>query len=255
MLQENKEDRLSALDIKKKIVEFEAADSNRIYNIVVLGNTGVGKSSLLNCLAGDKTHKVFEVSQNDVNLANLTKSGEFNAMGNVNYPRMRLVDTKGLEFGSFQNEMDSRNIQEIIKKLNQLKHIDLFLFCLDGTNPRFTSYVKTTIESFKKISPNFLSHAVLVFNKWTSADPDELNHRQSEYQEIFSREYHAPNIPCYFIDSHFNLEKIRYNNVTGEAIKATLHPNIQRITLEQIYSLLLFLKLKNSRYDIMNSNR
>ena len=47
----------------------------RIYNIAVLGNTGVGKSSLLNMLAGDQN--AFEVSNDLINYANLTKYSEY----------------------------------------------------------------------------------------------------------------------------------------------------------------------------------
>jgi predicted GTPase len=177
----------------------------RIYNIAVLGNTGVGKSSLLNCLAGDKTQQKFEVNQNAVNLANLTKYCEFHALGESNRPKLRLIDTQGLSDGR-GDERDFENIKEIVEKLRNLEYIDLFLLCLDGPNPRLTHYVRTTVKLFQDMFPDFLSHAALVFNKWTSADINELNHRQNEYKQIFSSEYQTPNIPCYFIDSHFNLD-------------------------------------------------
>ena len=58
----------------------------------------------------------------------------------------------------------------MIKSIRQLKYIDFFIICLDGTNPRFTSYMQSMIEVFKKIFPEFLDNSILVFNKWNEPD-------------------------------------------------------------------------------------
>ncbi len=110
-------------------------------------------------------------------------------------------------------------------------------------------FLKTTVKLYKSIFDDFLEHTVIVFNKWTSADPNESQYREKQYQDIFKNEYQKANIPCFFIDSHFNLEKIRYNE-NGDPQKLFLNKRIQQKTLDQIESLFLFLETKKIRCDV-----
>ncbi len=174
-----------------------------IYNIVVLGNTGVGKSSLLNMLAGSQG--AFIVGDRAFSETQLTIYKEFRLMGKPDSIRVRLVDTQGLsDSGGDTKDMD--HIKNMVARIRELETIDLFLLCLDGTNPRISDYVRSTIILFSDIFPDFLYHSVLVFNKWTSPDPKKLSRLRLEYQNVFKDDYEQSNIPCFFIDSFFNLK-------------------------------------------------
>ena len=148
------------------------ATLSEIYNVVVLGNTGVGKSSLLNMFAGNET--AFKVGHNALSETQFTTHEVYHLMGKEDYPKTRLVDTQGLS-DTGGDKSDMSHIVDMVKQIKELKEIDLFLLCLDGSNPRLTQYVKSIIILFRDIFPDFLSHTVLVFNKWTSPEPDKLN--------------------------------------------------------------------------------
>ena len=181
---------------------------------------------------------------------------------------------KGLHDGA-GNEKNIEHIKDIVSKIRELEYVDLFVFCLDGNNPRLTDYIKATINLFRNIFPDFLYHSVIVFNKWTSPDDDLLNSRRKEYQEIFKTEYKQNIIPCYFIDSHYNLEMLRDNDngmcfffkcfnllkhltkvvliyILGTKTVRQLHPSIQRRTNIQIFAFLSYLNVKHSACDVRN---
>ena len=65
-------------------------------------------------------------------------------------------------------------------------------------------------------------------NQWTKT-----------YQEKFATDYQHPNIPCYFIDSNYNLKILRDND-DGTQSEKYLHPNIQEGTKTQIRSLIAY---------------
>ena len=62
-----------------------------IYNIVVLGNTGVGKSSLLNMLGGKDD--AFEVGDNPESVTQYSNSKVLRFMGKESNIPLRLIDT------------------------------------------------------------------------------------------------------------------------------------------------------------------
>jgi predicted GTPase len=225
-----------------------AGNSDTIYNVIALGNTGVGKSSLMNMLSGKEDE--FEVNNDAVNYANVIESKVFNAMGENKYPKLRLIDTQGLSDGR-GDERDYENIKNIVQKMRELEYIDLFLLCLEGPNPRLSHYVKTTVQLFRDTFPNFLDHTVIIFNKWIEADIEVLNHRRREYEEIFKNNYQKENIPCYFIDSNFNREIIRYDE-EGEPKKTKLPKKLRERYLDEVERLLLHLEAKGCRCDVRN---
>ena len=214
------------------------------YNLVAIGNTGVGKSSLLNMFIGNPdAFKVGEYSSSETSLA----SHQFAQYENV---KLKLIDTQGLSDGAGDTK-DMIHIKNMVEKIRELEIVDLFLLCLDGFNPRLADYTKATINLFRQIFPDFLSHTVIVFNKWTWADQKKKELLRKDYQAKFENDYQHSNIPCYFIDSFYNLEMLRDNDDGTQSIKK-LHPNIQERTKTQVKSLLAYLITKNTQCDVRN---
>jgi predicted GTPase len=217
-----------------------------VRNIVALGSTGVGKSSLLNMFAGEQ--HAFKVGESVKSETQLTEHKVFNALGDETRFKIRLVDTQGLSDGA-GDQKDMEHIKNIVKSIRDLEHIDLFILCLDSTNPRLADYVKSTIDLFIKIFPDFLDHTVLAFNKWTSPDIHKRNNLKFEYQEKFEILYQKEDLNCYFFDSYFNLKMLRDNDNGTQTVR-DLHPDIKKRTMEQIESFLKYVVVKNTRCDV-----
>ena len=189
-----------------------------------MGSTGVGKSSLLNMFSGEQN--AFKVGESVNSETQLTEHKVFNSLGDNNRFKIRLVDTQGLSDGA-GDQKDMEHIKNIVKSIRDLEHIDLFVLCLDGTNPRLADYVKSTIDLFIEIFPDFLDHTILAFNKWTSPDIHKRNNLKFEYQEKFEILYQKKDLNCYFFDSFFNLKMLRDNDDGTQTVR-DLHPNIKK---------------------------
>ena len=231
--------------IALSVLNVSQAMPKSVYNVVVLGNTGVGKSSLLNMLAGKD---VFKVGDGAMSETSLTSAQVHNLMDKSDGIRMRLIDTQGLS-DSGGNSKDMEHIRNMVSYIRQEKSIDLFIICFDGLSPRFAGYTQSTVNLFRQIFPDFLQHTVLVFNKWTLPDENRMNTQRSEYQALFQREYGVASIPCFFIDSFFNRAMLR-DNVDGSQSVRHLHPNIQARTQKQIDGIIQFLQAKPSFCDV-----
>ena len=216
-----------------------------VYNIVVLGNTGVGKSALLNMFAGQDVFTVGDAAMSETQIAS---SRVINFLGKADAIKLRLIDTQGLS-DSGGDVKDMENIKNMVEYVKNLGEIDLFLMCFDGQNPRFTSYAQATISLFRQIFPDFLYHSVLVFNKWTSPSADKLNALKKEYQDKFRHDYELANIPCYFIDSYYNRAMLRDNDDGTQSVRQ-LHPKIQERTNAQIVEFVGYLILKDTVCDV-----
>ena len=223
-----------------------ASQLKDIYNIVVLGNTGVGKSSLLNMFAGQDS--LFAVGNNVVSETQIASSRVHRVFGKPDGVQLRLVDTQGLS-DTGGDLTDIAHIKNMVEYIKELGHIDLFIICFDGTNPRFTSYAKSTISLFSDIFPDFLNHTVIVFNKWSTPDMQRQINLRREYQTRIREDYGMAQIPCYFIDSFFNRKMLRDNDDGTEAVRY-LHRSIQERTYAQLLELMHFMVHKESTCDV-----
>jgi small GTP-binding protein len=223
--------------------------TDHIYNIVALGNTGVGKSSLLNMLAGENSFKV-GTSIDSQTKQTTWKLHKYN--GIVGGHRLRLIDTQGLsDVGGL--ELQEKYLYNMIEQIKHLDYISLFIICLDGTNPRFTQYMESMINEFKDHVkfPDFLENSVLVFNKWTSPNKSRSTELMRQYQRKFEEDYEISDIPCFFIDSNYNQKMLRQND-DGTSEERYLHPNIQAITADQSDKLMRYIINKKTEADVKN---
>ena len=214
--------------------------------IVALGNTGVGKSSLLNMLAGED---VFAVGESAMSETQMATARDRHFMGSGEKVLVRLIDTQGLSDAGGNGHRDIEHMQQIVTFIRQEEHIDLFLICFDGTSPRFSSYIQSAVKLFSQVFPDFATHAVLVFNKWTSPDADRMRHLTADYQHIFKCDFNVSQVPCFFIDSSFNRCMMRENEDGTQSVRH-LHPSIEERTRSQVERLYDYLVGKESKCDV-----
>ena len=175
-----------------------------MHKIVALGDRGVGKSSLLNMLAGDE---VFTDNQEDLwfkapsATTSWTSARNARFMGRSDQILLRLIDTKAATVA----EHDRTNMTHLIDAIRKEHTVDLFLVCIDATWPYFSHDLLKLLRTLDFMFPAFWSNAAIVFTKWYLKDED-AQLRTAQFQTFLAHEFHkAPKkIPFFFVNSAFN---------------------------------------------------
>ena len=137
---------------------------DKIYKIVLLGPTGVGKSQLCNFIMKDKENKTFKVSDSinsctpELQLKCYTRNIEEYEKKEI---KLELIDTTA--GSSDSGDIDERNFKLLIEKLREKKNVDLFFLVLNCTSRlegRHRQYIKMISETF---TPNeFYGHLEII---------------------------------------------------------------------------------------------
>lgn len=115
-------------------------DSNYVPNILVFGETGTGKSSVINMIAGSS---VAGVSSDALGFTFKSKCHAVSLGGR----QIKLWDTAGLnegEHGTIPAEQAMRNLQDLVHRLNG--GVSLLVYCVRGT--RFRDISKINYDLF-----------------------------------------------------------------------------------------------------------
>jgi predicted GTPase len=170
--------------------------------LIVIGNTGDGKSTFLNLIAGEK---VFEEGEGIDSETLETNYKTCNFFGE----EMILCDTQGL---SDTRGYDTQHIPQMVEKIKNLQYINTCLIVLNGTNVKFSQHTQQTIRFFiTMFSNDILKNIVLIFTHWNIATEPIArenmirNQYNEKFKELFSLQ---TEVPCFFIDSHY----LRRNN-------------------------------------------
>jgi GTPase SAR1 family protein len=192
--------------------------SKPIYKIVALGNTGVGKSSLLNMLGNTNE---FQVGEDSTSQTRQVDSKVKFFLGDPKEIKLCLIDTQGL-FDTSGDQQDMENIRNMVTSIRRHKSIHLFFYCVDEMNPRFTTYIQDTITLFDSIFPNFMDHMVLVFNKSRLTNIKNREMLINQWKDKFSRVFGLPinkEIPFVFLDSNVSSNEQKSHDDQAEILK------------------------------------
>ena len=116
-------------------------------NVIVLGPSGVGKSTLINAVVGEEIGSSLAISRP------YSKTPEIEVHDCEEF-NIRLVDTVGFEPSAAKQKKAIQLVQKWTKsgakKKDEEKSLDLVWFCVDGTSRRiFGSYIDNFIKAVK----------------------------------------------------------------------------------------------------------
>ena len=153
-----------------------------ISSIIVLGETGSGKSSLVNKLLKDPKCKV----GNELNSETEKVIGY---MGEGKYSDIFIIDTTGLN-DSNGAEKDKINIDATHKYIKENPRIKGIIILLKFIDNRLTGSIKNSIKTFADLFPsnNFWNHVVIVFSHYGVIKAEEREEKKNNLKKMCKKE-------------------------------------------------------------------
>jgi hypothetical protein len=172
-------ERKQEVDEKKDVVIVDSLLQNVFRTLLIIGETGSGKSSLCNRIAGHEANSsIFPVSGG---ARSCTQSTVF---GNIKYggdseKYVSLIDTIG--FNDPNSDTDVKIIAELVSKLkNMCEYVNLFGIAVEGQNPRLAGSLIAMIKIFEEMfGDDFWKHCLITFTRMRM-DESSVKRREKE---------------------------------------------------------------------------
>ena len=141
------------------INSFEFNNKIKCYNIQIIGNSGVGKSTLINALLRE------EVAKTTIGSVGTLETKEYTSK---KFPFIRFIDTRGTELDSANDiyKVKENTLKYIEKKLSEKdpnKTIHCLFYCLTGN--RFEGVVKNVLLELRKKYKNGNLPIIIVYTQ------------------------------------------------------------------------------------------
>ena len=146
--------------------------------VIILGETGVGKSNLGNFLINEEKFKISPSLNSETQTVNKGESNE-----------IIFLDTPGINDTSTNENLEEEHLIEITKAFKKEKNLNTILILLNYQQPRLTRNLKIMIKLFCSIFKIsfFMKHLGIIFTRCFTEDgrPDahELLQKKNEYDE------------------------------------------------------------------------
>ena len=202
--------------IYSQSISTEALANKRV---VIIGETGVGKSSLANVLLGRPKNYTGEGFKNgcfkagglNFNGSVVTKStcsdtGPY--LGKISNLNITLIDTPG--FGD-EMKAEIKTINGLVEKLKHIQYVNVFLICFKESDNRINISMLRMLNLFQQMfGSKFWNHAVIEATHWSHID-ESVNKRQyneenwtKKFNDHFRKTFHLTrDLDSVFIDSHY----------------------------------------------------
>ena len=223
-------------ELLKSINIFEFNNQINCYNIQIIGNSGVGKSTLINALLRE------EVAKTTIGSVGTLETKEYTSQ---KFPFIKFIDTRGTELDSANDiyKVKENTLKYIEEKLSQKdpnKTIHCLFYCLTGN--RFEGVVKDVLLELRKKYKDGNLPIIIVY---TQNNDVELFNEMKSYINNALKE----NINTQLGDKEEDinlvgiLAKKKENIINGERFRPTKPFGLDK--------LLIFLKLKAKRAFII----
>ncbi len=149
-------------DIEQQQQTRRAGRNNELTRVALVGYTNVGKSSLLNVFASDKTANVFVENRLFATLDATTRAVE------LSHGRKALVtDTVG-----FIRKLPTKLVASFRTTLSEAEEADILLHVVDISHPQFEEQIETVKATLKELNVDE-KPVIMVFNKIDQLDTVE----------------------------------------------------------------------------------
>ena len=146
-------------EILNQIKTFEFNNQINCYNIQIIGNSGVGKSTLINALLRE------EVAKTTIGSIGTLETKEYTS---EKFPFIKFIDTRGTELDSANDiykvkDNTLKYIEEKLSEKNPNKTIHCLFYCITGN--RFEGVVKEVLLELRKKYKNGNLPIIIVYTQ------------------------------------------------------------------------------------------
>lgn len=158
-------------------------------NVLVIGNSGVGKSTLINAVLGNDAK---EIAQTGIGTSGVTK--ELRIYESESIP-FRLIDTIGFEPSLLRRNSAINAVKkwskESAKEGNEEKKINVIWYCVEGTSPRL---FKESIKNLSRATKMWESVPIIVVITKSYSVPDREQNVQMVNNAFATQKRYSKNL-------------------------------------------------------------